>query len=137
MSKLKNELTAIREALDTEHEYSGDYALQEEVANIRKLVENGAGSGGGNFLVTQPNGWYLDKTWNEIASAARSGKNVVFVQDTEYGVNVSPLFYAVEVEDDTHPYVVGFYFMPTSSTVNTLEFKADTPDEQLSPVGLD
>ena len=54
MSKLKNELTAIREALDTDHEYSGDYALQEEVANIRKLVENGAGSGGGSGVTVFP-----------------------------------------------------------------------------------
>lgn len=139
MSKLKNELTAIREALDTEHEYSGDYALQEEVANIRKLVENGAGgeSVGGSLIVTAPE-WALDKTWNEIAEAIRSGKGVYYLQDySENGVTAYPCLGAQMDEGATKPYIVTFMYMLTAAQAAELRYSSATADGALEPAGGD
>lgn len=51
MSTILNELVKIREKLDSDGTYSGSNAgVSETVTQIRELVENGAGSGGGKVF---------------------------------------------------------------------------------------
>ena len=57
MSTILNELVKIREKLDSDGVYSGSTAgVPETVTQIRELVENGAGSGGGKKFEIEGDG---------------------------------------------------------------------------------
>lgn len=79
MSTILNELVKIREKLDSDGTYSGSTAgVPETVTQIRELVENGAGSGGGKtFEVEEANNGFIVKATPEelYAGAMAVSKN--------------------------------------------------------------
>lgn len=98
---------------------------------------SGGGSGGGNLIVTAPQ-WALDKTWNEIAEAIRSGKSVYYLQDDgESGVTAYPCLGAQMDEGATKPYIVKFMYMSTATQAAELRYSSATADGTLEPEGGD
>ena len=94
-------------------------------------------SGGGSLIVTAPQ-WALDKTWNEIAEAIRSGKSVyLFQDDGEYGVTAYPCVGAQMDEGATKPYIVKFMYMKTDTQAAVSKYASATADGALEPEGDD
>ena len=86
MSTILNELVKIREKLDSDGTYSGSNAgVSETVTQIRELVENGAGSGGGITAYKiayneETYELYVEVTESELLEKAKNGL-VLFVSD--------------------------------------------------------
>lgn len=109
-----------------------------EVITAEKLnhMEDGI-SAGGSLNVTAPQ-WALDKTWNEIAEAIRSGKSVYYLQDDgERGVTAYPCLGAQMVEIATKPYIVKFMYMSTATQAAELRYSSATAEGALEPEGGD
>lgn len=109
-----------------------------EVITADKLnhMEDGI-AGGGSLIVTAPQ-WALDKTWNEIVEAIRSGKSVYYLQDDgENGVTAYPCLVAQIAEGAFKPYIVTFMYMPTATQAAVIKYSSATADGALEPEGGD